>query len=375
MKTLTLNTRFQSNTTTVENAFIDRYMAEANGEYVKVYLLLLRYLGRLGTAMSISGFADLLDNTEKDILRALSYWEKAGLITLQHDAAGSLCGITLEQVPSLDDSSEIRVSVSSASDRPENSAAPAIPDAAQPEILPEASSENRTLSDEALPVRSYSQDAASRIELKSILFVAEQYMGKTLTRSEVDTILYFYENLGFSTDLIEYLIEYCADNGHRSIHYIRQVALAWYKDEITTVDQARDRTSFHNKNCYAVLKAFGISGRNAAAAELEYIQRWTNEYGFTLDMVVEACNRTMSSIHQPSFEYADTILKSWLTKNIHHLSDLEQADLDFQKTREQKKTRPAVTQNRQSAPANRFNNFQRRNYDLDSLEQQLLKNR
>ena len=39
MKTLTLTSRFQDNTTSVENEFIDHYMAKANGEYVKVYLL------------------------------------------------------------------------------------------------------------------------------------------------------------------------------------------------------------------------------------------------------------------------------------------------------------------------------------------------
>ena len=44
MSALILRNRFQGNTTLVENEFIDNYMAAANGEYVKVYLLLLRHL-------------------------------------------------------------------------------------------------------------------------------------------------------------------------------------------------------------------------------------------------------------------------------------------------------------------------------------------
>lgn len=353
MKTLTLNTRFEQNMTTVENAFIDHYMAEANGEYVKVYLLLLRHLNHPGTELSISRLADLLDNTEKDIRRALSYWEKSGLIAMQCDASGELCQITLEQVPIKD--AEIAAS------------------AADSAAIPETNVSSEPAAELPKVSRKTYEDTEARKELKQILFIAEQYLAKTLTRSEVDTILYFYENLGFSTDLIEYLIEYCVDNGHKSIHYIRQVALAWYKEEITTVDQAKDRTSLYNKNCYAILKAFGISGRNPAAAELEYIQRWTGEYGFTLDMAVEACNRTMASIHQPSFDYADSILKSWMQKNIHHLSDLQQADLEFRKQQEEKKAKSTKAPARQPAHTNRFNNFQSRTYDLDSLEQQLLK--
>lgn len=139
----------------------------------------------------------------------------------------------------------------------------------------------------------------------------------------MDTIIYFYESLGFSTDLIEFLIEHCVDNGHKSIHYIQKVALAWYEANITTVDEAKERTSVRNKTCYSILAAFGITGRSPAAVEQDYIRRWSEEYGFTLEMILEACNRTISAIHQPSFEYADTILKSWKEKNVRHPADIE----------------------------------------------------
>ena len=46
MTKLTLTNHAQSNTTVLENEFIDCHMAQANGEYVKVYLLLLRHLNR-----------------------------------------------------------------------------------------------------------------------------------------------------------------------------------------------------------------------------------------------------------------------------------------------------------------------------------------
>ena len=103
--------------------------------------------------------------------------------------------------------------------------------------------------------------------------------------------------------------------------------------------------------------------------ELDYIRRWSEEYGFSLEMILEACNRTISAIHQPSFEYADSILKNWNEKNVRHPDDIEQADLLFRQEKEQKKSRPAAAK---PMTSNRFNNFQGRSYDLDSLEQKLL---
>src|SRR5699024_5410449 len=77
-------------------------------------------------------------------------------------------------------------------------------------------------------------------ELKSLLFIAEQYLGKTLTRTDVDTITYFYETLHMSADLIEYLIETCVENGHKSMHYIQKVAFSWVEERIETDSQAKE---------------------------------------------------------------------------------------------------------------------------------------
>ena len=93
MSALVLRNRFQGNTTLVENEFIDKYMASANGEDVKVYLLLLRCLQNPDMALSISQMADFLENTEGDILRAFKYWEKESLLTLEHDESGNIIGV------------------------------------------------------------------------------------------------------------------------------------------------------------------------------------------------------------------------------------------------------------------------------------------
>lgn len=80
--------------TIVSNRFIDEYMAEANDAQLKIYLYLLRMMNA-GRTFSISGIADAFNHTEKDVMRALKYWEKCKVLSLEYDNEKNLVGIHL----------------------------------------------------------------------------------------------------------------------------------------------------------------------------------------------------------------------------------------------------------------------------------------
>lgn len=333
-RTLTLKNRFQGNTTIVENDFIDHHMAKANGEYVKVYLLLLRHLNDDSHALSISKLADRLECTEKDVLRAFKHWSKEGLLNIDYDESGNICGLSLGNSGSV-----IEATAAAVKDK-------------QADARVKRSTEKKYQSD-----------------LRQLYFVAEQYIGKPLSATEIKKMNFFFDELNFSIDLIEYLIEYCVENGHRSFHYIESVALAWADSNITTVAEAKQNSSSYTKNCFSILNAFGIKGRNPAPAEMVFIKKWTEEYPLPLELVLEACNRTIENTHKPDFKYTDTILCNWIANDVHSPSDILRVDAAFQKAKETKKritSKPVTT--------NRFNNFEGRSYDISSLEQQLLNN-
>ena len=346
MKTLTLKNRFQTNATLLPNDFIDNYMADANGEFVKVYLFLLRHLDDPCSSITISTIADCLNNTENDILRAFRYWENAGLLCVERDADGKITGLELQKT--------------ARAGKP----ASASPKEAEVQSKPAPKvSERPKAAAKAVPIDTF----RAQKEIKSLLFIAEQYLGKTLTHTEMETITYFYDTLHMSADLIEYLLETCVENGHKSMHYIQKVAFSWAESGIETVSQAREQSTIYSRNCYTVLNAFGIKNRGPAASELTYIKKWAEEFGFSPDIIEEACRRTISATHQPSFEYADKILTKWHDRNIRHLRDITSLDEEYQKEHTSGKTSARsrnVTRN--------LNNFERRSYDMDSLEEQLL---
>ena len=459
MKKLTLTNHVQRETTVLENEFIDHYMTKANGEYVKVYLLLLRHLNAPSGTLTISRIADLLDHTEKDVIRALNYWKKQGLLEYEDTAsrkaapakgsgspkrraseaeAGSAASRRIseaeagsrrdpgtetgprrmseaetvsrrmsetesiprrmseaetasrrmsetETVPrrmseaeaasrrisGAEASSSARIQEAPSAQRHQSTESDAHPDAASLRDL--FARKEAFLSEEyeplpPVPEVSNLQQYKSRKEFKELLFVAEQYLGKTLSSTDVETIAYFYETLHMSLDLTEYLIEYCVENGHKSMHYIRKVALSWHERGISTVAEAKAGSLSYNRNCYSVLNAFGIKGRSPAASELTYIKKWTEEYGFSLEIIVEACNKTISTIHQPSFDYAATILRDWLSKKVQRLEDIKAIDAGFIKEKERRKKQTSKA----SASRNKFNNFEGRSYDMNELERKLI---
>ena len=103
------------------------------------------------------------------------------------------------------------------------------------------------------------------------------------------------------------------------------------------------------------------------------MDRWLNTYGFTIDLITEACQRTVSKIGQPSFQYAEGILSKWKEQGVRSIADVEQLDAEHQKRKKTASDQNAARKTAPAASSNRFNNFHQREYDYQKLEVQLLK--
>ena len=167
--------------------------------------------------------------------------------------------------------------------------------------------------------------------------------------------------LGFSDDLIDYLIQYCVDKGKRDFRYMEKVAVNWAQEGIRTPKQAQKAALKHDKSVYAIMNELGKSA-SPTARELEYINRWIKEYGFGSDVILEACARTVLATDKHRFEYADGILSNWKKENVHHKSDIKKLDDSY-----------ALKRTTVSRPVNnKFNQFAQNSYDFAELEKALL---
>ncbi|MBP5298038.1 MAG: DnaD domain protein, partial [Lachnospiraceae bacterium] len=205
----------------------------------------------------------------------------------------------------------------------------------------------------------------NRENTSQLIFIAESYLGRLLTPAEMKSILFFTDTLHFSEDLIDYLLQYCVDHGKKEFRYIEKVAINWAEEGITTPKEAKRFATKYDKSVYSIMNELGKSG-SPTNKEMEFINRWTKEYGFTTDIIIEACERTVLATDKHRFEYAEGILSSWKRDNVHHKSDILKMDDLHQQQKQKKVTKTTST--------NKFNQFTQNNYDFDALEKELLSN-
>ena len=477
--------------TLVADEFIDRYMPEANGEYVKVYLYILRHGDRQVTVVEL---ADALNCTESDIRRALAYWERLGVLTAEtaaaEPAAGNRQGIQAEpenhaggrrggrQTDKADFSVGTAAEETAAfgSDAVGVSAAVGVGVAAGGAVGSPAAGRNGATGKGGAAVRdaagrgaAAAEDAAGRStaaagdaagrgtaaagdaaagdtggrgaaagdavsrgsgipdaripaqrdfytpeqvrklsedeEFTQLLYVAQKYLNKVFTPRDCEVFAYLYDGLRLPAELLEYLVEYCVQGGHDSIRYLETVGLNWHEKGINTVERAKQYTASYSNEAFAVMRAFGLSDRRPGSSEMEMIHRWFREWGFTKDMILEACARTLAATNKPSFAYADRILMEWKKADARTMDDVRKLDEVRERARsaeaadkggqpeQQASVVPAGRNGGQTVregvsgsgrgtsraaaggSRNRFHNFEQRDTDYDAIVLRQLKER
>lgn len=401
------------NATMVANEFIDCYMAAANGEYVKVYLYIQRHQGQI---QNVAQIADALDHTESDIKRALVYWIKQGVledkgnlganfdtnrgnIRIVPEASGQyrLAG-TLEERDSygeesmaentfgtrtilegaLDVGNETVLRDSTEEERLADikknfGQEESIPDKSEAASVPEEIQEDASRKPSGRYRKTYTPEQVSSLagqeDFTQLLYIAQKYMNKTFTPRECEVFAYLYDALHMSAELLEYLVEYCVQGGHFSIRYLESVALDWHKREICNVDMAKEYTSTFSKEGFAVMRAFGIVDRRPGDSEQILIRKWFWEFGFTKDIVMEACSRTLQAIYKPSFPYTDKILSEWRALGVRDMEDIRKIDEKHKREGWQDGRSQAVGR----FSKNQFHNFEQRNTNYDAMVLERLK--
>lgn len=409
MTAINISSDIATSFTTVSDIFIDQYMPKANGEFVKVYLYLLRATGSGAGIATISEIADHFSNTEADIIRALNYWASEGILQLQTGADGqiigvNLCSLSVSGMQAAQSNIQSTVADNAAQNNLQNGVVNnATQNNFQNSVVNNAaqniSTVNTRMHDsvvEKLKSQTPDKAASSQKEytldeikefrknpdISELFFIIETYLKHTLSSTDTNMVLYWLDELHFSTDLVEYLVEYCITKGHSSLRYMNKVALGWADAGIKTVDQAKDDAAAHSQIYYSVMKALGITGRNLVDSEVSLINKWVGEYGFDIELVKAACSKTISAIQKPSFEYTDSILANWKKKDVHTLKDVEVLDANFAKANKASATGSSQGTNaangsskpksNNSSSKNKFNNFNQRNNDYDKLEKLFL---
>lgn len=308
--------------TPLSNVFIDKYMPKARGEFVKVYILLLKCITTGEPGVSSSIIAAQLGLLESEVNNALKYWSNEGIIKL---------------VP-IDKMNNFEIEFVNLSEKD--------------------STENEKVNLLTALEKNSNKDMLKDIEI---------LLSRPLSNKEIEMYLSWTNELGFTLELILFLIEYCVSKEKRSANYIESVALAWHDSGIKSIEDANKYiTKFEDKwiKIRVVLEYLGIRNTDIMKPHQDMIEKWLFTYNFSTDVILKACKICSERINKADFKYIDGILTKWFNAGFKTLKDIDAKDVSS-------KPKTTSTTSKQANRNLRFTNYSQREYDSAS-ENELL---
>ena len=259
--------------TNIPDLFFSEYMLEAKGDYVKVYLYIL-YLSKFGKDVKINDLSKVLSIDFPTVQDAIKYWEDNGLLLKKPDGY-TVCDIQ-----------EISLSKLYS---PKLTSSP----------------------EDAL------KNAENKQRMKTIDDINAQFFQGVMGPSWYNDINFWFEKYGFDDDVMLALFGYANDRRARNKPYIQATADAWYKNNIKTFDdlekyfEKRDKRNAINNEISKKLNLY----RKLTVYEEDDIIKWTENYGFSLD-IIDIALKNASAKNKVRFEYIDSILTDWHNKSL-----------------------------------------------------------
>lgn len=333
--------------TSIENIFINDFMPMANGTYVKVYLLGYKYATDRDESITVDNntISKHLNIPLEDVLGAWDFWEKKGIVKKHPKNNDNINDFTVEFLSLRQLYIDNNYSFISSNKSDESISQPY---SCSPEELIEANK---------VP------------EIKSMFYTIDQLKRRQLTPNERMTVLEWIYNFNMDPDIIIKAFEYSIEKKNiKNIRYVGGIIRNWYDNGIISMEKLEEHLSEADKNFIyydKVFKALGFSFRQPSKAEKDTIDIWFNDWGFSLDMVLKACENSKKTSN-PNINYINSILLAWKNDGI---TSPEEVDEKKQDAKEAKET---MKKSKKLSPKgnNRFHNFKQRttNYSNDQLE-------
>lgn len=277
----------------VPSDVVDKHIRLAGSTQLKVLLWLLRNVSQSPDSEEI---AQGLRLDRDEVEDALKFWIDAGIVTSDGEASDKTNAVAENQIKK--DHSPLRFS-------PKKELTYIKPNIAQ--ILERVNEDD---------------------EIRFMFSEAQSILSKTIGHDGQSTLLMLHDSFGLPVEVILMLCRYCSSIGKSSFVYISKVGRDWGEKEIDTLEKA-DEEIIRLRSCNKVFSELrslaGISTPQPTNAQIKYLECWTNELGFDVDMIYLAYEEMANNCAKISFPYMDKVLKNWHKDSLKTPDDVEKA--------------------------------------------------
>ncbi len=286
----------------VPTSLVDSHIKLSTESQLKVLLYILRHSDKDNTVEDISKATAV---HPQEVKNAVEFWISRGLVAAANNALA---------VP---DSQISQPAVTQENTEPVVSHAPAV--------------KPRAVSRSQRPDPTYvARRLTENTQLAQLMDEAQIALAKPLSSGDTATLVMLHDTDGLPCDVLVLLINYCVSIGKGNMRAIERMGTQWGAQEIYTLELAEQKIisdSRSNNAWTKVAKVFGIKNIGSPTkTQLEYADRWVNEWGFSDDMLLEAYERCVDHKGEYNIKYINGILSKWYASSIFNLDDLRAAD-------------------------------------------------
>lgn len=337
--------------------FLLQFMPKAHPLYNMVYIYgyTLYFLKQSSSNQNI---ANKLGMLESDVIKAWEYWNEAGLIRIIDRKNFREFNIQFLKAPSPSPeiTKEQKASISS------DTKVEALETYIQGEVTTFEPIEPNKHSSEL------TKQNTSPI-VKKIIQMAEKELGP-LNEFKANIILGFHFDYGLPIEVIKELFQYCKTRRKLSISYIEKVAISWAKLKINSLEKlSLYQKEFGEKAnlIFKIQSAIGIPrDGNYTKEEDEIYDRWTRQYGYTLDMIKLAASKAVQAGNKGNLHYIDGIIKNWYKHGVRIQADIEKAEKTIQQSFKKHQSSSAASK-LSTSKVSTLKNFEEEQIDYDKI--------
>ena len=304
----------------VPSSVVDKYIRLASGNSLKLLLFLLRHGGEEFSEDKLKaelGFTEL-----GELEDAALFWIQRGIIGYSNEEKGALAAKAADEKTRVTDSR--RQAVTEDTDNGKTSALPAEEYVQQTLDITEVKKPARIA-----PANVDSLEIASRIntdpEIQALFSEAEKIYGRPLRPRENQLVIALADHYGLPTGVALMLLSYCVKSKNASPNYIQTAAAGWAEEGIDSVEKAdvKLRVLERQNSVEQRLRAKLEMTSGFTPQQKKYIAVWTEEWKFSEEMVLLACQKTIDQIGKWKASYTNKILENW---KLDEISDPDAAN-------------------------------------------------
>lgn len=302
--------------TSIPDIFFTEYLPQAPGEYVKVILYII-FISKYGKDIKFNDMSKKLALHINVLQDALKYWEDVGVLTKKNN------GYILNN-------------------------------------LREKELHNLYKPKVALSAEDIEKNTKNQYRAKAVETINTSFFQGMMTPSWYSDIDLWFKKYLFDEQVMIALFNYCYKKSALHRNYIQTVADAWSKNNIRTFSDLEiysEKQTKLQKIKNSISKKLGLA-RPLTEYESAYIEKWTIEYNYPLDVIEIALKRTTSKAN-PSFDYLNSIISNWYDRNLKDAEEIKNYLLEFKTQQKNIK---------ELEKKSKYNNYEQRTYaNFDNL--------